>query len=131
MEIGNNKTVAEQEEEGTVIEVRDAAGEIEEGVTITVVGTYSATYRKAQAANRDKFLKGRRGPLSGDALEQQAIETTARCIKSWTGLTSNGADFPCTRENAVSLLTNAPWIREQVEEAMHDHAAFFKKASVN
>lgn len=131
MDIGNNKTIAEQEDEGVVVEVRNAAGEVEEGVTITVVGTYSNTYRKAQAANRDRMMKQRRGALDGEAIEQQALDTIARCIKSWAGFTSGKVNFPYTRENAVALLTSAPWTREQVEEAMNDHAAFFKKASVN
>ncbi len=128
MEIGNNKTVADREEEGTEIEVRDVAGEVEAGVTITVVGTYSTTYRKAQSQNRDKFLK-QRGKIDSDMIEKQSVETTARCIKTWKGFTSGGQDFPYTKENAVLLLTNAPWIREQVEEAMNDHSVFFPKPS--
>ncbi len=128
MEIGNNKTVADREEEGTEVEVRDVAGEVEAGVTITVVGTYSTTYRKAQSQNRDKFLK-QRGKIDSDMIEKQSVETTARCIKAWKGFTSNGQDFPYTKDNAVLLLTNAPWIREQVEEAMNDHAAYFPKPS--
>jgi hypothetical protein len=127
MEIGNSKSVAEREEEGTTIDIRDASGELEQGVSITVVGTYSATYRKAQASNRDKFLKQRRGNLDGDALEAQSIETTAKCIKGWSGFTSDSKPFPYTKENAIALLTNAPWLREQVEEAMNDHASFFPK----
>ncbi len=128
MDIGNSKTVADREEEGTEIEVRDVAGGVEEGVTITVVGTYSATHRKAQNQNRDRFLK-QRGKIDSDMIEKQSVETTARCIKAWRGFTSDGKDFPCTRENAIAMLTNAPWIREQVEEAMNDHAAFFPTPS--
>jgi len=130
MEIGNSRSVAEREEEGNEIEVRDVARVVEEGVTITVVGTYSATYRKAQNQNRDKFLK-QRGNVDSEMIEKQSVETTARCIKAWRGFTSNGVDFPCNRENAIAMLTNAPWIREQVEEAMNDHAGFFPKSSAS
>jgi hypothetical protein len=127
MEIGNSKSVAEREDEGITIDIRDASGEVEKGVSITVVGTYSKTYRKVQSENRDKFLKQRRNSLDGDSLEAQSIETTAKCIKGWTGFTSAGENFPYSKENAIALLTNAPWIREQVEEAMNDHSAFFPK----
>ena len=126
MEISNSRTVAEREEEGTVVEIRDASGELAPGVSITVVGAYSDTYRKSQAANRDKMLKSR-GRMEASALEQQSIDTIARCIKGWEGFTSEGKPFPFTRENAVALLTNAPWIREQLDEAIHDHAGFFSK----
>ena len=129
MEISTSKSVAEREEEGIVIDVRDASGEVEPGVTITVVGTYSQTYRKAQNANRDKWLKQRR--MDGDALEERSLETTAKCIKAWTGFTSEGKPFPYTKENAIALLSGAPWIREQVEEAMNDHAGFFPKPSAS
>lgn len=126
MEIGNSKTVGEREEEGVTIDVKDAKGDREPGVTITVVGSYSDTYRKLQNKNRDSMLK-KRGRLEGDELEGQSVETTARCIKSWAGFTSSGKEFPYTTANAVALLTSCPWIREQVEEAIHDHAAFFPK----
>lgn len=128
MDIGNSKSVADREEEGTEIEVRDVRGEVEEGVTITVVGTYSTTYTRAQKRNRDKYFRQR---LDGDTLEKQSLETVARCIKSWKGFTSNGQEFPYTTDNAVLLLANAPWIREQVEGAMNDHASFFPTPSGN
>jgi hypothetical protein len=129
MEIRNSKPIRDREEEGTVINVRDVSGEIQEGVTITVVGTYSQTYRKAVNANRDKVLKERRSALDGDAIDSRTLETAAKCIKGWTGFTADGQPFPYNKENAIALLTEAPWIREQVEEAMNDHASFFPKAS--
>ncbi len=129
MDISNTKSVAEREEEGTVVDVKDATGEKQKGVTITVMGTYSSTYRRAVAANRDRILKQRRATVDGDQLEQQAIETAASCIKAWTGFTAGDKPYPLTKANAVALLTNAPWIREQVEEAMNDHASFFPKPS--
>lgn len=128
MEISNIKAERASEEEGVTVEIRNRAGELEEGVTITVVGTYSATYRKVRDANRDKMVKQRRGMLNGEALDAQAIETAARCIKGWTGFTANGQPYPYTRENAIALLSEADWIREQVEEAMNDHASFFQKS---
>jgi hypothetical protein len=126
LEISTSKNVAEREEEGITIDIKDASGEKEPGVQITVAGTYSATYRKAQSQNRDKFLK-QRGGLDGDTLETRSLELTAKCIKSWKGFTSDGKEFPCTKDNAIALLSGAPWIREQVEEAMNDHASFFPK----
>jgi hypothetical protein len=130
VDISNAKSVAEQEEEGTVVHVKDASGELayngDKPVTITVMGTYSTTYRKAVSSNRDKWLK-RRQTLDGDSLDKQAIETTAACVKSWDGFTSGTDPYPATKANVIALLENAPWIREQVETAMGDHQLFTPK----
>lgn len=139
MEISGNKSVTEREDEGTVVHVRDASGEpaiYENGtgpkpVTITVAGTYSSKYRRAVDAQRDRMLKQRRASLSGEQLNRQQLELVAACVLSWEGFTAEDKPFPLTKDNAVLLLDNAPWIREQVEEAMGDHASFFQKASTN
>jgi len=128
MEIGHAKTVTDKEEEGTEVVVKDVTGEVEEGVTITVVGTHSATYRKAaDRASKKNFRHG----FDIDSARGQLLETTARCIKSWKGFTSNGQDYPYTTENAIALLTAAPWVREQVEAAMNNHALFFPPPSAD
>ncbi len=134
MDISTNKSVAEREEEGTLVHIKDAAGELayygeNQPVTMIVAGTYSTTYRKAVASNRDKWLKRRTQQLDGDQLDQQSLETTAACIKGWDGFFSGETPVPLSKPNAVALLDNAPWIREQVEGAMNDHASFFPKPS--
>ncbi len=135
MDISNNKSVAEREDEGTVVHVKDVTGEPQyldgKPVTIAVAGTYSSTYRKAVAANRDKWLKRRSQTLDGEHLDKQALETTVACIKGWDGFTAGESPFPFTKANALVLLEGAPWIREQVESAMGDHESFFKPASAN
>lgn len=134
MDISTNSlaSVEQREDEGTVVHIRDAAGEKQyqdDGttpVTITVVGTYSKRYRRLAEANRDKMLKQRRTQLDGEQLDEQSLETVAGCILGWDGFTADGAPFPFTKANAVTLLKAAPWMREQVEAAMNDHAAFFR-----
>lgn len=115
------------EDEGTVVQIKDASGQPEDGVTITVAGSYSSQYRRTSSAQRDRMLKQRRTQLSGEQLERNQLELDAACIISWEGFTTGQAPYPLTKENAVALLTKAPWIREQVEEAMQDHASFFSK----
>jgi hypothetical protein len=138
MDISTNKSVAEREDEGVVIQLKDVTGEPQyfgdaensKPVTMTVAGTYSPTYRKAVAANRDKWLRQRSREMDGDQMDKQSLRTAAACIKGWDGLFSGGAPVPCTKDNVVALLDEAPWIREQVEAAMTDHASFFPKPSL-
>jgi Mg-chelatase subunit ChlI len=132
MDISTSKAVASREDEGVEVHIADESGEKQyygekgdQPVTITVVGTYSARYRRAVEASRDKSIK-RRSAIDARTLDDQALETIAGCILDWRGFT-NGTDvYPYTRANAVALLEACPWIREQVENAMSDHAAFFR-----
>lgn len=135
MDIGKSSEVEKREEQGTTVHLKDENGELQfypEGVerakqkpvTITVVGTYSKTFRKARKDQRDKNLKRGRVALTADSLEKQEIEVIASCITGWEGLTSGTEEFVFKTENAILLLTTAPWIREQVEEAMGDHQGF-------
>jgi hypothetical protein len=80
---------------------------------------------------RERLLKQRRTSLTGEGLNRQQLELIAASIIEWEGFTAEGQPYPFTKENAIALLDNAPWIREQVEEAMGDHAAFFPKASAS
>lgn len=133
IDIGASSNVATQEEQGTVIQINDPTDEpvlYGDGkpVTIRVAGTYSARYRNAQAANRDKLIK-RRAAFNGNTVSKQALDVTAACVIEWDGFFSGGKPFPCTHENVVALLESCPWIRDQVESAMNDHALYFKKVS--
>jgi hypothetical protein len=132
MDITDAQAQAAQEDQGQTIEIRTAAGEPElhDGtpVTITVVGLYSDTYRRIYDRQREQIFKRGRRALTGEALRRQQIELVAACIRDWHGFTNGGLPFPYTKDNAVALLNAVPWIREQVEEAMGDHAGFFKSA---
>jgi hypothetical protein len=96
-----------------------------------VAGTYSRLYRRQLDAQRDRMLKARRAMLTAEQLTQNQIELVASCILGWDGFTNAGAPFLCTHENAVTLLTKAPWVRDQLEDAMGDHANFFSPPSTS
>jgi hypothetical protein len=130
-DLGTAATRAAKEDEGQDLHVRDVDGQpyTNPAFTIRVAGTYSKVYRDMVNVQRDHLLRQRRTQLTGEALSRQQLDLTAACILSWEGLTDNGQPVPHSRENAVRLLTAAPWIREQVEEAMADHAGFFGNSS--
>lgn len=130
--------VAAKEDEGTVVHVRGSDGEPmyfgkddAEPVTITVAGTYSKAYRRAVDAQRERLVKQRRVTLTGEALAKQQLELVAACVLAWSGIVDAGKPLPCEKPNVLRLLTAAPWIREQVEEAMQDHAGFFGSSSTD
>ncbi len=118
-----------REEQGQVIHVRDESGEPmyfgdDEPVTITVAGTYSKRYRKALDARISKASRSRR--REPEDVQRDALDVVAQCVLDWAGFHENGTALDCTRANVTRVLGLAVWIREQVEVAMDDHAAFGK-----
>lgn len=119
--------------DGTPYEYQDSEGT--KKVTITVAGSYSNIHRAALRAQRDRVMAERRAKrLNGQALDAELIELSASCCLSWVGLDGflgDGKPFPCTKENAVFLLTKAPWVLEQVQAAILDHERFFGSNSMS
>lgn len=121
------------------------------GIFITVLGKDSDAHRKlfqAQQRRRvEKMTKGGgvriAGGLAPEVLEQEANDLLAVCTKSWRTseadkddpklehvkpvLLLNGEELACTRENAVRVYREYPWIKEQVDDAVNDRANFLKR----
>lgn len=136
MDIATAPTVTAREDDGITIELNDEKNQPAFGLdgttrtSVTVAGTYSKRYRLAQVANR-KTMRKRRGVVDDETIDGLAKEQIAACIIAWTGFDQKGQDYPLTRENALNVLTTMPWVREQIENAMTDHEAFFSKGSVS
>lgn len=132
--------VADLENDGIVVELRDVNNDpmywkddagVEHPVTITVAGSYSHRYRRATEAQQTRVMKKRNPQITGELLGKQRLEIVAACVLAWSGFVHKGKPWACEKENVMHVLTAAPYIREQVESAMEDHAAFFKPASGN
>jgi hypothetical protein len=126
--------VAALEEQGTTVELTGADGEPltfgdDRPVTMTIAGTYSARYRKAERAEADRMLKRKKKQVTPEEAEERMMSLAAACVLAWDGFFSNGEPFACTPENVKAVLKAAPWIYSQVLEAMQDHARFFSTAS--
>lgn len=122
-------SVGQAEDEGQVVHLRDAAGELEysedgQPVTVTIAGSYSARYRKAQDGITQRALKRKQLTMTPEQLVENRIELVAACVLAWTEIEDQGKPLPCTKENAARLVRVAPWVRDQLEEAQHDHAGF-------
>lgn len=126
------KEAVAAEDEGQVVHVLDPEGEplfYENGsgpkpVTMKVAGTYSRVFRKAADAQKNRLSKGGRSRSEDTQLELQAA-----CVLDWDGFFDNGQRLACDKENVTQILDGFLWIRQQVAEAMYDHAGFFKRSS--
>jgi hypothetical protein len=135
------RSVAETEDAGVWVDCRKANGDpmmytviegegeaeksVEKQARILVAGTYSNVYRRAQDKQRDKMLRMRRSKMTGAEMLTQQLELAAACCINWEGFISNGKLVLCNAQNALAVLAVAPWIREDVEAQMTDHASFF------
>lgn len=126
--------VRDRETEGSWMDVNDEQGDpmmYKDGdkllpVRILVAGTYSTQYRSIVDIQKSRMLKGRR-VTAGEQLTSNQREAVAACCLAWEGFFHGAEPYECNIKSAVTLLQQAYWIQEQVEERMGDHTAFFKK----
>jgi hypothetical protein len=133
-DLGAEKAKAAREDEGIVVQINDERGEpmtYGEGlaVTVKVVGTYSKRYRDAERMRVDKRWKSR--GVDPDVIRREALELTAECVLEWAGFFDGGKPLDCSRANVVRVLDAVPWVRQQIEVAMEDHAGFSRAPSVS
>ena len=126
------KAVADQQDQGTVVTIKDQVGDpftfvdadgVTQECTARVAGQLSSVYRKAEDAMRDRQLKRRSVTLTGEMLAKQQAELVAACVLDWN-LQNNGKLIPPTKENILTVFAAAPWIRTDIEAVMSDPARF-------
>lgn len=134
LNLKDEKASIAQENEGTVVHLQNVRGEpIMDGdkpVTVRIAGSYSAPYRKTQAAQTQRLLNKRRQKFTEEEFAANRAELVAACVLEWSGIDGeDGKPLPCTPINALKLVTDLPHVRDQLEEAQADHASFSKPAS--
>lgn len=140
VDITQDVATAQQEDEGRTVHIRDKNDQLrfykngtdeKKPVTIRVAGTYSSLYRRTKENWQLRSAKlGRRAAKSEAAMEFQ-LEMVVGCIISWEGFNNAGAPFPFNPENARKLLRGAPWIMDDLWEAMNEHESFSRTPSAN
>ena len=133
-DLNSEKAAVAREDEGIVVHITNSKGEpmhFGDGqpVTVTVAGTYSKRYRDAERERVDRRFKGRQPNI--ETIRRDALEITADCVLAWSGFFDNGKPLDCIRSNVVKVLDGVPWVREQVEKAMEDHAGFSRASSAS
>lgn len=115
-------------EEGFALKLKHPDSGAELGITITVKGSDSQTYQDALNDQQQRRMQRsiRRGKLGASPQEvrQEAIELLAAVTAGWDGLIEQGAPVAFSAGAATRIYTDYPWIREQVDAAVHDRANF-------
>lgn len=61
-----------------------------------------------------------------DEVIESSTNILAVCTIGWQGICENGVDIVFSKENAISLYTRYPWVRQQVDAFICERANFFK-----
>lgn len=104
-------------------------------VKISLVCCDSAEYsniHKRQVTDIADRASSRKGKIiTGESAEKDKLDLLVACTKGWAGFTMNGAPFPYSPANARTLYTRYKFIREQVDEFIHERGNFLANASIN
>lgn len=88
-----------------------------------IIGRNTEEYRRALHKNTVKLVSGRKG-----AAEETvgSSDMFMACVLDWDGITDNGKEHSCTRENKEKMHKDASlrWLVEQVENAILDDSLF-------
>jgi hypothetical protein len=136
MDINATEQALSIEDEGITIEILDAKGDpavdaAGQPVTITVAGSYSKKYRRAQEWQRQQLIALRGKKQTGEQALRMQSAFVARCTIRWSGFTRDQAELPFTVENAADLYDRLSFVQEQVEQGISDHVGFFAKRSTS
>lgn len=104
-------------------------------VLIWVTGEHSDYMRQAESRIRRRKLKP--NEMTGELFYNDNIEKAAACTRRWEGLFSRTrqggprVEVACIPHNVKELYKKCPWVLEDVEEGIRDHARFFESNSPN
>lgn len=109
----------EKDDKGQVIRARS---------TITICSQdsnyYQRVFKRQVTENGSKLTKRGESKITGDSLEKNKIEILTACTSGWKGWTLQGKPFEYSKHNANYLYTAFPFIREQVDEEIHERGNF-------
>ena len=115
-------------EEGAELRVAHPTTGEDLGITITLIGTDSKTFRDISKSRATASLKKKTREIDLDQNESDSVELLAECTKGWSGITENGKEIVFSFENAVQLYTKYLWLREQIDRFMADRSNFLPSA---
>lgn len=118
-------------EQGARLELRHPATDEPLGAVLVLAGTDSKTFRRHEATNLNRFIermsKGKRAKgKSAEEQERESLDMLVACTLSWSGVVLDGVEPPCTPENALTLYTRLPWVKEQARDFMMDRGNYLR-----
>jgi hypothetical protein len=112
------------QDRGLEVTIMDAHG-FETEIKMRIAGPDSGVQRRARHGLIERY---RRLPqaerTSESAKESFAVELLAGAVLGWSGIAEKGQALPFTHTNVVRLLTDYPWVREQVDLIAGSREAF-------
>lgn len=127
------KTIAEA---GVAIAVRHPKTNVALGITITVCGTDSETYKRIQRKQMNRRLeqsqrsRNNKVVMTAEEIEAEAMDVLIGCTKAWATGSRPEIEFakdewlPCTPENVRRMYEDLPWMKEQVDQEIADRSNF-------
>lgn len=100
----------------------DDDGELQP-VGVTVAGDHSNRARAFDKEVRRRKITSK--SLTGARLHEDNVERAARCTIDWQGFFSGKQKVEFSLHNVRTVYQEAPWVLEQVTEAMRDSSRFF------
>ena len=96
-------------------------------VTVTLLGADSTKMRQEMSNRAKKQLASKNKPVNNiEEAEKLSAELLAVITVSWSGITENGQEIECNRENAINVYKKYSWLRQQVDAFTTDRANFYK-----
>lgn len=99
-------------------------------MTITIHGPYSERYktviRDQQQRRMADMTRGEMGNMTPDEVDEFAQELLLRCIDGWDLTLEGDEKLPFTPDAVESVMTEFPWVRDQVNVAMGNVAGFLE-----
>lgn len=109
---------------GAVVNITHPSTGDDLGIKITVAGSDSDLYRKAQRKIMNKRLADKKMKTRVEEIENESLELLAQCTMTWEGVKEGGSEVPCTFDNAKRLYKTYPWLKEQVDQAISDRGLY-------
>lgn len=101
-------------------------------MTVTLHGPYSSRYKAVLREQQQRRVmeaaqRGDAATLTPDEIDEMTQELVSRCIEDWSITLEGDEKLPCTPENVESVLTEFPWLRDQLNIALGNVSAFLEQ----
>lgn len=98
-------------------------------VTITAMGTDSATYRQRVQERIDRLRADEVKHRTSAEYDADSLDDLVMMTVTWSGVGLDGKALPCTHANIRAVYTRFRWVREQVERFVGSREDFFGASS--
>lgn len=99
-------------------------------MTVTIHGPYSKRYKEIEREQQNRRFaraqrSGRGMNIKAEQLEAENFDLLVKCIETWN-ISLGKEPEAFSVETAREVLTEYPWVREQVQAGLGDQAAFLE-----